>query len=129
MNAIETENPIQDNDQLERIQLRVDNGLDIRFHGVRLARIGGRVSSEKNEEAHRRYRYGEPISELSLYRTQSGVYVCKRVETRLHEYGIARTFTAVTCETTDAIYEFFGFSRIAKALYHAAQMETFVFIN
>lgn len=90
--------------------LTVDNQPDILFRGQRFAA----VSSSKGDPDRR-------WTELHLYRTRGGKYVCQRVgkSTLIGEHT---RYDGRVCERKEDIIEFFGHSRLAKELYRKANI-------
>jgi hypothetical protein len=61
-------------------------------------------------------------TELRLYRTQTGAFVCNRI-TRIAFDGEMDIHEGCLCYSKDAVIEFFGTDWLAKKLYDEAEIE------
>lgn len=61
-------------------------------------------------------------TELTLYRTAKGKYVCERVE-RTQWQGAKDEYYGQVCETLEEVIKFFGHGWVAQDLYHNAGIE------
>ena len=98
--------------------LERDNGPDISFNGEHLSF----VSSEGKSRDPARW------TELSLYRTKSGRFVCEEVGMTLQERERDRHRVEVV-ELEEDVQEFFGHGWLAKELYTEAGIEAVEFID
>ncbi|WP_028492726.1 hypothetical protein [Thioalkalivibrio sp. ALE19] len=110
---------------METITLRIDNQPDIRFTGERIAHA---ASTDNN--AHGTSYSGQTgrWTELSLYRTRGGKFVCHQIG-RTRWQGEQDRFSGKVCETEDEVIGFFGHRWLAKELYEDAGMEDVVEVD
>jgi len=99
--------------------LQVDNQPSMRFTGFL-------VASAVSGTVHRN-RFGR-WTELFLYRTQSGKYVCHKVG-RTTKTGERDRFTGVPCTDPEAVIAFFGHMWLAKQLYAQANVQDIVYVD
>jgi len=97
-----------------------DNNSNIKFSGTRL----GATQSSSDSSAGSNYS-GETgkHEELGLYRTQSGSYICERIE-KTQWQGERDVFSALVCDSIEEAITFFGHGWLAKDLYASAKIET-----
>ena len=104
------------------INISVDGSHDIEFSGVLIAS----ESTSDNATDKKRYSGKSGVwTELYLYKTRDGRYVCARKErtkwVNQKEHSIAKF-----CYSIDEIKRFFGDSWIANELYKSSGIETAV---
>lgn len=61
-------------------------------------------------------------TELALYRTKSGKFVCHQIGRTMWE-GQRDRFSGKVCETLDEVKDFFGHRWLAKSLYKEAGID------
>ncbi len=105
--------------------LKIDNAPSLRFTGELLAT----VSSTDNNAAGSSYS-GETgrWTELALYRTAKGKYICHQTGFTRWE-GERERYSGAVCDTVDQVQEFFGHRWLAKELYDKAGIEAVVDIE
>jgi len=109
---------------METITIPVDNGPSIRFVGERISHV---KSSPNN--AHPSYsKQTGRWSELVLYKTVSGKYVCQEIG-RTQWQGERDRYSAKVCDTPEEVIEFFGHRWLAKELYKDAGIEDVVTVD
>lgn len=91
---------------------------DLQFNGERVASTSNSPDRGHSDWSGETGRW----TALSLYRTDSGKYVCHRVE-RTQWQGERDTHTAAVCDSVDGVREFFGYSDLAKEIYHEAGIQ------
>lgn len=98
---------------METIIVKDDNGPDLRFTGELVAR----VESEKDAPGRARW------TELALYKTQSGKYVCSEIgHTQLTSEHTR--YKASVCDSSWSVPCIFGHGWLAKKLYQEAKIES-----
>lgn len=100
-------------DDYRQIKLIRDEDRDLRFQGRLLAEA---TTSVNDHGACGRW------SELRLYLTRSGKYVCQHYQGTLWD-GESDTSTIELCQTEDLVFKFFGSSDLAKELYREANLD------
>lgn len=107
----------------ETITVLRDNDLDIKFSG-------GPIGYASNSDNNCRSDYSGQVgrwSEISLYRTTGGKYICERIDyTRW--VGEKTGYAGAVCETDEQVVEFFGVGELAKQLYADAGIDCAVSI-
>lgn len=61
-------------------------------------------------------------TELTLYKTKGGKYVCEKIE-RTQWQGERDRYSGATCDSTEEVMEFFGHGWLAKELYYNADID------
>jgi hypothetical protein len=97
---------------METTTLTIDHAPNIRFAGERLAS----ASTKHNESDAGRW------TELNLYKTSSGRYVCHQIG-RTQWEGEQDRYSGKVCDTEAEVIEFFGHRWLAKELYEDAGIE------
>lgn len=117
--VIDIDIDIDEDSDMETITVEIDNAPDIRFTGELVAR----ASSSDNNAAGRRYS-GQTgrWTELALYKTQGGKYICHQVG-RTHWQGERDRRSGEVCETLAEVKSFFGHRWLAKELYAEAGID------
>lgn len=110
--------PTQD-EEMETFTLENDNAPSMRFSGQLIAH----VSSTDNQANSSRYS-GQTgrWTELSLYKTQGGKFVCHQIGRTIWD-GERDRFSGKVCVTLSEIKDFFGHRWLAKDLYSIADIE------
>lgn len=110
---------VTEDDTMEIITLEINNAPNIRFTGELVAS----ASSSDNQAMGSSYS-GETgrWTELALYKTASGKYVCHEVG-RTRWQGEHDRYSGEVCETLDQVIEFFGHRWLAKELYAEAGID------
>lgn len=67
-------------------------------------------------------------SELSLYRTEAGRYICARVD-RTQWQGCQDVHSAGVADTHDDIIDFFGQGLLAHEVYEQANIQNAIFVD
>lgn len=91
---------------MQRYELDIDQAPAIAFAGVQLAKVA-------SEPANARW------TELALYRTASGKYICHSIGRSQHR-GEHDRYSGQICETEAEVIKFFGHRWLAKDLYQQA---------
>jgi hypothetical protein len=108
----------KETDEMTKFELNRDNDRNVVFTGEL---IGSASSSPNN--AHSNYSGGSGRwSELNLYKTAGGKFVCHSIG-RTQWQGEYDRFTLKVCETEAEVIEFFGAGWLAKELYEDAGID------
>ena len=121
--AHESPDPL-DSRCMEAYVVPVDGKPDLRFQGHLVARVASqpkRLSKHGSDDDAGRW------SELTLYMTSSGKYVCAQVGRTLWE-GEHDRHAACACDDVSQVIQFFGHRWLAKSLYHLAGIDDSVVI-
>ncbi len=103
---------------MEKHQITVDGEPDIRFTGELVA-----STSTSGDNGMRNFSGSAGRwTELELYRTQGGKFVCSQVG-RTQWQGERDRHTGKVCQTEAEVIEFFGHGRLAKDLYDEADID------
>lgn len=94
--------------------LEVDNAPAIRFRGEHIAH-----ASSKSPDNESRW------TELDLYRTAGGKYICHTVGLTCYQ-GESDRYAATVCESLDEVRAVFGYGWLAKELYRYAGIDASV---
>ncbi|MBS0555452.1 MAG: hypothetical protein JSS47_23470 [Proteobacteria bacterium] len=105
--------------EMESFVVEVDNGPDLRFYGKVRANV--RSYSDKARIGEYSGQVGRH-SELSLYETAAGKYVCQRVE-RTRWSGESDSYDGKVCDTVEQVKEYFGYGWLAQDLYRDAGID------
>ncbi|MGK2953301.1 MAG: hypothetical protein ACSLEZ_13070 [Thiobacillus sp.] len=95
-----------------------DNDRDLVFTGELVASASSSANNASSSYSGSVGRW----TELRLYRTKGGKYVCQSIGRTQHQ-GEHNRHTAAVCETDEAVCEFFGSSWLAKELYENAGID------
>lgn len=111
-----TDIDVDEESDMETFTLEIDNQPNIRFTGELIAS----ASSTDNQAVGSSYS-GQTgrWTELALYKTQGGKYICHQVG-RTRWQGEQDRFSGAVCENTEEVIEFFGHRWLAKELYEYA---------
>lgn len=114
-----TEIDIDEDSDMETFTLEINNEPDIRFTGELVA---GATSSDNQAMGSSYSGSTGRWTELKLYKTKGGKYVCHQVGCTLWQ-GERDRFSGKVCETLDEVKEFFGHRWLAKELYGNAGID------
>ena len=98
--------------------IKRDNERDLVFTGEHVASASSSPETSRSDYSGSTGRW----TELFLYRTTSGKYVCHSIG-RTQWQGEHDRHNAAVCETPEAVCEFFGSSWLAKELYDSADID------
>ena len=98
--------------EMQLFTLENDNVPDVKFNGKRLAFV-----SSKDP-----YRNANRWTELRLYKTAGGKFVCQ-IAGLTRWQGERNRYLTQVCETEKEVIEFFKFTRLAKELYEEANID------
>jgi hypothetical protein len=101
---------------LKDFTLPIDDAPDLEFHGELLAR----VTSSPEPRADNFSRHLGRWTELAVYRTAGGTYVCQEVRCSKRSGEQDRSRRASAAATERAVIAFFKQTALAKRLYAAA---------
>lgn len=101
---------------VDLITLSIDNEPNLRFTGEEIASA---ASTDNNAAGSSYSGQTGRWTELSLYRTKGGKYVCHQVG-RTCWQGERDRYSGAVCETLDEVKAFFGHRWLAKELYAEA---------
>lgn len=104
---------------MEWFLVEVDNGPGLRFRGKIRANV--RSYSDKARVGEYSGQVGRH-SELSLYETAGGNFVCQLVE-RTRWQGESDSYDGKVCDTVEQVKEYFGYGWLAKELYRDAGID------
>lgn len=120
-----TDIDIDEDSDMETITLEIDNAPNIRFTGEEIARTSSSpdlaMGSNYSGQTGR-------WTELALYRTKGGKYVCEQIGRTRWQRERDR-FSGKVCETLEEVKEFFGHRWLAKELYAEAGIDDTVEID
>jgi hypothetical protein len=102
---------------MEKYVVRRDGDLDLEFEGERLAFVSSETGARGGLEVERAARW----SELAVYRTRGGKYICEKIGRSAFE-GEHDRFEAKVCEGAGCVFEFFGTGWLSKKLYEEARI-------
>lgn len=104
---------------MDIITIEIDNAPDIRFSGELVAK-----ASSSDDQAMGRHYSGQTgrWTELYLYRTAGGRYVCHQIG-RTRWQGERDRHSGAVCDTLEEVIEFFGHRWLAKELYAEAGID------
>lgn len=100
------------------IIVKCDDDLDIKFNGEKIAS----VSSHDLKAAHPNPKGPERWTDLSLYRSEGGKFICEQIG-RTRRPGEVDRHSSAIHETEEGVIGFFGTGWLAKKLYKAAGIE------
>ena len=106
-------------DEMELFVVEVDNAPDLRFFGKIRAKV--RSYSDRARVGEYSGQVGRH-SELSLYETAGGNFVCQLVE-RTRWQGESDSYDGKVCDTVEQVKEYFGYGWLAKELYRDAGID------
>lgn len=116
---------IDDSDEEGRMfTIPVSNAPDIRFVGEKIAG----VSSSKHRGSEFYSGKTGRWTELHLYKTKGGKYVCQQIG-RTEWSGEYDRHSAKVCKALEDVKEFFGFGWLAKRLYGRAEIDYTVLVD
>lgn len=95
-----------------------DNAPDLIFTGEVIASASSSPETARSDYSGSTGRW----TELCLYRTKGGKYVCETIG-RTQWQGEHDRHSAAVCETPEAVCEFFGSSWLAKELYASTDID------
>ncbi len=105
--------------EMESFVVEIDNGPGLRFRGKIRANV--RSYSDKARVGEYSGQVGRH-SELSLYETAGGNFVCQLVE-RTCWQGESDSYDGKVCDTVEQVKEYFGYGWLAKELYRDAGID------
>ena len=103
--------------EIETYTVERDNERDITFTGERIG-FGTSRTPYKDDR----------WTELSLYKTKGGKFVCSEIGYTKWQ-GEQTRYKAEVCETTEEVVEFFGHGWVSKELYSDAGIDTAINID
>lgn len=95
-----------------------DGERDIIFTGELIASVSSSPEQSRSDYSGSTGRW----TELSLYRTKGGKYVCESIG-RTQWQGEHDRHSGAVCDTPEAVCEFFGNGWLAKELYAATEID------
>lgn len=101
---------------METYRITRDEDKDLQFTGKEIASVDSAPDMAQGR------RYSNERTELSLYKTKAGAFVCWRV-TLLKLDGERDIYEAAVCYSVDAVIGLFGTDWLAKELYDRAEIE------
>lgn len=102
-----------------------DNDRTIKFMGE----LVGSVSSSDEQAMGSLYSGSVGRwTELKLYTTKSGKYICSQIGRTRHQ-GERVRYSGAICDTTEQVIEFFGNGWLAKLLYDNAKIDGSIYID
>lgn len=104
---------------MEQFTVRRDNDRDLRFTGTRLGHIQSTDGNAGRNSSGSAGRW----TELALYRTTGGKYICEQIG-RTQWEGEHTRYKGAVCETIADVMQFFGHGWLAKGLYAEAGVDT-----
>jgi hypothetical protein len=105
---------------MKTFTLEIDNKPDLRFAGELVAR-----ATSINRDAVRSYSETGRWTDLELYKTKGGKFICYQVG-RTNWSGERDRHSGKVCETVEEVKEFFGYGWLAKELYDEAGIDVAV---
>lgn len=96
---------------MDKITVKNDNAPDLRFTGELMAT----ASSRSNDTTR--------WTELELYKTQTGKFVCSEIGYTQWQ-GERDHYKAKACNSVEEVTQFFGYGWLAKRLYERANLDT-----
>jgi len=109
---------MSDETNFETILVDIDNAPSIRFAGKLIASAKSSCESASGDYSGQNGRW----TELYLYKTASGKYVCEQIGRTKWE-GEKERRSGKVCESLDEVKEYFGHRWLAKELYEKAGIE------
>lgn len=103
---------------METIKVQRDNMPDLSFTGELIASVSSSANNASGSYSGNVGRW----TELYLYRTKSGKYVCQSIGCTQWQGEHAR-YSAEVCNEPSEVCEFFGSSWLAKELFEAADLD------
>lgn len=110
---------VSERGDMETITLELDNEPDIRFTGECIAKV---ASSDNNASGSSFSGQAGRWTELTLYKTKGGKYVCHQIG-RTRWQGERDRYSGKVCDSLDAVVAFFGHRWLAKELYDTAGID------
>lgn len=96
---------------MDKITVKNDNAPDIRFTGELME-----MASSRSNDTTR-------WTELELYKTQTGKFVCSEIGYSQWQ-GERDHYKAKVCNSVEEVTQFFGYGWLAKRLYERANLDT-----
>lgn len=113
---------INEDSDMQTFTLEIDNAPNLRFTGELVAT----TQSFDDMSAGRRYSgFRGCWTELELYKTKGGKFICHQVE-RSCWVGVRDRYSGKVCETHEDVKEFFGQGWLAQDLYANANIDNAV---
>ena len=109
---------------MKEYNLRVDNSPNMKFTGERIASASSSPETSRSDYSGTTGRW----TELDLYKTKGGKYICHQVGFTQWQGEHAR-YSGAVCETEDSVTAFFGHGWLAKELYENADLDAAVTID
>lgn len=104
---------------MDKITVKNDKAPDIRFTGELIAKV-----ASSPDQAHPRYsKQTGRWTELALYKTQTGKFVCSEIGCTSW-IGEHTRYKAEVCDSVEEVTKFFGYGWLAKELYEKAKLDT-----
>lgn len=116
---------VQEEDVERTVTIECDNAPSIRFTGDRIAVA---ASSDNNASGSSYSGSTGRWTELELYKTDNDTYICHRVE-RTRWQGDKDYTTLETCNSLEAVIEFFGHDWLAKDLYENGDIASATYVD
>lgn len=110
---------------MQTYTLPIDNSPDIQFEGELL---GTATTARYNYHDPHQLEPNQRWTELALYRTSSGKYVCHQ-SANTNKTGEHCFYNGKVCDTEEDVFEFFGNRWLAKSLYQDAGLDYVVVID
>jgi len=104
---------------MEQHVVERDGDRNIKFTGEMIASASSSANNAHSDYSGSTGRW----TELRLYRTKAGKFVCEQIG-RTQWQGEKDRYSGAICETTDEVQDFFGHGWLAKDLYYAANIDT-----
>jgi len=112
---------IDEDSDMKTIIVKRDNDRDIKSTGETIASVSSSASNAHSGYSGSTGRW----TELTLYRTKGGKYICEQIGYTQWE-GEKTRYSGCVCETIDQVVEFFGTKWLSKDLYENADIEVAV---
>lgn len=110
-----TEIDTDEDSDMETFTLSIDNAPDLRFTGELIAENSSSANNARSDYSGSTGRW----TELALYRTIGGRYICHQIG-RTQWQGEHDRYSGKVCETEAEVIAFFGHGWVAKGLYEEA---------
>jgi hypothetical protein len=107
-----------DSNRFQRYVLKRDGEADVRFTGERIAEASSSAERSRGDYSGTTGRW----TELSLYRTKGGKYVCHSVG-RTQWQGEHDRYATEVCNSEAAVVNYLGHGWLAKELYAEAGID------
>ena len=103
---------------METFTLKITKGPSVKFKGTK---IGFSCTTDQRGAGIYSHETGR-WEELSLYRTESGKFICYRIE-KTKWVGESNYYSHKVCTTHEEIIDYFGQDEVASELYRDANIE------